>query len=376
MKARPSAEFPTRLVRESSVYDLVARLCTVEQIQDLLRRYKPVQPKEVLISAPKKEALVRDNLREAVAAGAIPEVEVYSLLDRAEENGNQHLFYYRPRNRATARRYHQGERIADSLWGAGWRETMGFPHLQLVPQDTVWADFTIGKYEKKPNDWTAKLYGHEIRYHYTGRTEVRGDFLYREYSIEEERTVSLVRFNRGGRGRDLLEIRVPRANSQALVKSREERVWAELEGTGGGTPGRVGAISRGDFVEWDMGPARLRLLREQGQWRTLYRLGDTRLLDSASGVAQFSPYTEDENLYTVQEREEAVGAFLAHHGECPQLAVTWLPTGAKTLSDRGLFQRSVRTILGDRTSNEVIFLPNVAPEVVDHVTDQLRHFNR
>ncbi len=337
----------------AAVYELIQKLCTTEQIKGLLRKHKKEHPEDITITSKAKKELVDENLLHAVEAGAVPAGDVYDLLRNSEENGAQHIFYYKPRTKKLARRYRNGKRIAESLWGKDWEAEMGFPQVELVPNDYAWADFRTRGGEGKPNDWVAKVYGHEVHLRYTGKENRRGKYLWREFEPEETRVVSLARWNEP----DLLELRVPRATSRKLIKRRLERLWDELEP----------ALSRDHFVPWELSRARLRLLAEQHKYVSLYRLGDTRLVDTASGIALLSPYTEQEDLLTPLVRREVIEVFLKRNSDCRVLAVTWLK--------KGPIKKELRTVVGERDHHEVVVFSKTGPKEVDHVTNSLRFFN-
>jgi len=85
---------------EDELYRLVDLFCTADQIKELLRSAKG--QKDVRITAENKQELVTRNLRTAVGSRALSVGQVYDLVRNAEENGNQHFFYYKPRNKDIA----------------------------------------------------------------------------------------------------------------------------------------------------------------------------------------------------------------------------------------------------------------------------------
>lgn len=338
---------------EKEYYDLVDSLCTVEQVKDVLREYKADYGTDVRVTAPDKATLIASNLANAVDAGIVPAHRVFELIRSSEENGNQHVFYFKAGTDSIRARLRRGrDVIAPHLWGEQWETTTGFPKPNLVPNEYVWADFRPGK-QGRGMDWVAKLYGHESVERFTGEIEEQGRYIYRQYEVVDERVVCVARWN----DPDLLELRVPRATSKKLISRRLRTLTEAL----------APAIDAADIVPWDLAAARKNLLRRQDQHRSVYDLGDTRLRDSAHGTALFHPYTEEEDLFTAIERHDAV-ELLLRQGDCEQLTVRWLP--------RGPVQEMVRAVIGALAPNEVNILPQTSPEVVDYVTDQLRSFNR
>jgi hypothetical protein len=73
--------------------DLIEQQCTAEQVKALLRTASG--NKNVKVSAASKEELVRKNLREALDSHSLDLEKVYDLLREGEENGPQHILYFR-----------------------------------------------------------------------------------------------------------------------------------------------------------------------------------------------------------------------------------------------------------------------------------------
>jgi hypothetical protein len=134
---------------------LVSEWCAIEQIAQLLRDAKDTSG-EVRVSAPKKEILIEENLRKAVEARAIPLDKVYNLIRESEENGNQHIFYYRRSGQSGTL-----DDVATRLWGAQWQKKMDLPRTDLVENDFIFADLHPWNARLKPLDWVLKIYGHE-----------------------------------------------------------------------------------------------------------------------------------------------------------------------------------------------------------------------
>jgi hypothetical protein len=135
------------------VFTLVANMCTAEQIQAVLRLQKGAEG--VRITAENKEELVRRNLRDAVEAKAITESQVFDLIRGAEENGRQHIFYFR-----CSKSYGSKlslDLVSENLWGKNWVTKMSFPRHELRHNDFVWADARAWNPEKKPRDWVLKV---------------------------------------------------------------------------------------------------------------------------------------------------------------------------------------------------------------------------
>src|SRR6266404_2320506 len=200
---------------------LVQKFATIEQIKDGLRTRKGEE--NVRITANTLDELVNSNLRTAVEKRAIEIDKVFDLIRGAEENGNQHIFYYKVNSTAIAEEL-SFERLAPRMWGANWKKKLedDFPAIKLKPNDYKYSDFR--QLPKKPRDWILKIYGQATIERYTGDTKHQGKFFWRKYVQEELRSVLLTRWN----SPDLLEIRVDRSDSRRRVEGWHNKVWEML----------------------------------------------------------------------------------------------------------------------------------------------------
>ena len=111
----------------------------------------------------KKQAF--DLIRKCVINGDITRDSLIHAIQLAEENGNQHIFYFAPTSDKLRELLDNGELIASTLFGRpDWREAMGFPRIASIPGGSeafLWADFRVGV-EGKPRDWVAKIYDREV----------------------------------------------------------------------------------------------------------------------------------------------------------------------------------------------------------------------
>lgn len=330
---------------------LVSVWCSVEQIAQLLRGAKD-RSDEVRVSAPKKEVLIDKNLRQAVESGAVPIDKVYDLVREAEENGSQHIFYYR---RSAEVDLSMGE-IGSQLWGAKWAEKMEFPRIDLVENEFIFADFHAWNAELKPNDWVIKIYGHEYVDRPTEKIEELGDNRFtREFYREARRIVIVIRWNNPG----ILEVRIPQTDSKKRVKRWLERAWLMINP----------ALSHKAFSPWNLKKARRQMIGEQNKNGNIYRFSTTRVVDGDHNVASFEGYDPQVPLFDSQGVADSV-KILLNEGECTNLYATWL-TGKNPYPSREL-----NTLIGHNEPNEIVISGYCSARDVDYVTDQLRHFNR
>ena len=331
---------------------LVRDWCALDQITQLLRDAKGTRD-EVRVSAPNKEILVEKNLREAVESGAIPPDKIYSLVREAEENGNQHIFYYR---RSTGGAQASIGDVGSRLWGAQWPEKIEFPKVDLVENDFIFSDLHQWNERLKPHDWVLKIYGHEFADKPTNIVEEIGDNRFkREFFREERRIVVVVRWNNPG----ILEMRVPLTESKKRVKQWLEKAWLMI----------APACRPTEYSKWNLQKARRRMIDEQKQKQQVYRFSNTRLLDGDHNVASFECHDPQRHLFASQGVADSVKALIGN-GECTHLRVTWLQ-GKNPFPSREL-----NTVVGNNESNEIVIGGYCSSQDVDYVTDQLRHFSR
>lgn len=144
-------------LKTEELFRLVDRFCTFDQIKNLLRTAQGNE--NVRLSAPTKDALVQTNLRNALESHAISIDRVYDLVRDAEENGNQHIFYFEVSKKLVQRV--TLDAVGSTLWGSDWRAKKKFPVFDLVESKFVYADFRLWNPDKKPGDWVLKR-GNEI----------------------------------------------------------------------------------------------------------------------------------------------------------------------------------------------------------------------
>ncbi len=331
---------------------LVDDLCTADQVKELLRFAKERNPKDIRITAENKSDLIERNLRAALDSGGIAPERVYDAIRDAEENGDQHIFYFKPRSRAV-RDSMRLEPLGEKLWGKNWQEKKNFPTANTPDEGFDYADFR--SLDQKPNHWILKVYGQMMYERYTGNDEEEDNKVYKEFVRENLRVVLVARWNPP----DLLELRIQRDESRRRISSWLETLWTMLGP----------AVRRTDFDPWDLKQARKRIIEEEDKYKDIYSFRDTRLVDPHSTHASFEPHQTDGYLFASVEAKEAIQGLLDANSECTHLSVTWLPR------EDGTPSIELRTLLGDREPHEVVVYSHCKARDVDYVTDKLRFFN-
>jgi hypothetical protein len=332
---------------------LIKTRCTVEQIQDLLRTRKGQE--NVRITAETKDEVVDRNLRGAVEAKAIEIESIFDLIRSSEENGNQHIFYFKPKSKAIAD-VMIFESVAQQLWRANWKQTVeDFPAIRLKPNDYQYSDFR--PHPTKPKDWILKVYGHTTITRFTGKTEVREGSIWKEFVEEQLRIVLLARWNNLG----LLEIRVQRNESRRRVDEWHNKVWEMLKP----------ALVRTQFDPWELSKPMGQLIEKQGGNNTVYNFRDARVIDEAGGVnVNFQTISEQGNLFTSTQTRDSLQSYLDAKSVCNGLSVTWMKQAS------GKPQKELRTLLAAKERNEMVVVAHCSGEDLDYVTEQLRRFNK
>ncbi|MCC6394769.1 MAG: hypothetical protein IT167_29515 [Bryobacterales bacterium] len=327
-------------------------MCTAEQIQSLLRLHKGSDG--VRITAENKEALVSRNLRDAVDAKVITEEQVNNLIRGAEENGGQHIFYFRCTKAYGAKL--SLNLVAENLWGKNWATKMQFPRYELKENDFVWADARQWSPEKKPRDWTLKVYGDEVHHRFLGESHEDGKkLLVRKYAVEQKRRVLLARWN----DPDILELRVPSDESRRRVLGWVQKLWNMLQ-TG---------LQRSEFKEWDLTKARSKMVAEAKANSKYYTTRDTVLLDPNSNAVEFHPHSAQGDLFASDATTQAIDGLLKANSGCIQTSTTWLARD-------GVLSKDLRTYIGGMSTNELIVREHCEARDLDYVTDQLRFHSR
>ena len=335
--------------------ELEERLCTADQIQDLLRAHKGEE--QVRITAESKEDLVRRNLRNAIEARSVALDSVFNLIREAEESGDQHVFYFRAKHKNLSEAMNL-EFFAKHLWGTGWEKQMEqFPAIRLKPNDFRYADLHRPN-PKKPKDWLLKIYGHSVITRATGKVEQRGqNTFWREFIEEPLRIVLVARWNNP----DLLELRIQRNESRRRMEAWLQQIWTMLK------PGMISD----QFEEWDLSKVAAQLILQQDKNQKTYEFRDASVVDGKGGVhAKFQADSDTGNLWASEETKEAIKRYMEAKSACDALAITWLS------NPRGLPQNDLRTMLGARRRNEMIVPGHCSPGDLDYVTDQLRQTRR
>ena len=356
--------------------------CTIPQIKALLKEYKSLAnkdaAKDLLYSGNKPELIA--NLKRGVEKKLIPLHAVLELLRISEENGHQHIFYYKPTG-AVRDKLRDFDAVMASLFGDEWDDK--FPIFEYPKKGCSWVDARKG-IKGKPRDWVLKTYGTDSGYKKVREETSRGGkskTLY--FDLETYKIVCLVRWN----DPDLLEVRID-TEGLGSVKKRVERLanmWKML------TP----LVTEASVPKWSLERSLTSLVRDRKSEGVDYVIGDVTIKDSGRGTHRVQCPTIEESLDDVQSRGDAINILLADSGKGQSTIVHWkLPpqlfnretveddddesASANGSSDQKRNKKvdlELLTACGGRFQNEVAISARVSPEIVDHVTNRLRQSN-
>ncbi len=284
------------------ILNLVFERCTTEQIQELLRTRK--ENNNVRISAENKTALIYKNLREAIDSRAIAIEKVFDLIRASEENGNQHVFYYKP----TSPEIHEllrFETVANNLWGETWGQVVKeFPKMKLVPNDFQFSDFR--SLTTKNQDWILKIYGH------TEIEKFTGDIMYdangigwKKFVKKSLRIVLLVKWNSLG----VLEIRVQRDESDKRIRTWHDLIWKLLKP----------AVQLEQFENWKFSDIINELINKQNENKKIYTFRDAKVLSNGVRV-EFQTIANEGDLLKNQETRDSLTGYMTANAICDGLS--------------------------------------------------------
>jgi len=331
--------------------DLIDQLCNIDQIKSVLRKWR--EKDSVRLSAENKEQLITRNLREGLQSGDVPLEDAWNMIRSAEENGAQHIYYYKLK--PNLQRFLHPDSIAERLFGAKWQKTLSaFPNLTLKPESYLVSDFR--PMANKPLDWILKIYGHTTLIKATGNTKPEEDGrFWREYQEVPLRSVLLVRWNHP----DLLEVRVQSDDSRRRIDEWQAVIWRYLQP----------ALVKDQFIPWKLSKALNKLVIECKKHKDLYMFRDAGVLDKEQKViAHFETVSDQGDLLESLRSIDNLIDYVREGGTLKGLAVTWL-------SKKTSLEKDYRTLVGSRQDNEVLFQAKCSAGDVDHVTDQLRRFS-
>ena len=340
-------------VSDAELLELVNDRCTIEDVKGLLRTGKGRSEKrsDVKVTAEDKATLINTNLADALTKGSVTREEVLRLVRDAEENGDQHVFYFEPKPKVASKL--SLEAVGTAILGKGWRAAV--PSAEMQEGEYRIADLRAA--ESGKSDWIAKLYGVDLVTRHGAIKVIDGQ----RYIPIHEKQINVVLMAQW-RAQSLLELRVPRDESRRRVMKWVAALWSKI------APG----VSEADFKPWDLTVVRRKLLEQQSEHAGVYATRDTRLWDEVHDArATFEGHVEAYDLIDVVDHQIAVERLLKAGNLCTHLGIKWL------VREGAVPSREIHTLLmGERAPNEMVISGHCQPTDVDYITGQLRRIRR
>jgi hypothetical protein len=339
-------------VSDVELLRLIDQHCTIEDVQKLLRKAKKRSdtPSKVLIGASDKATLINSNLADALSSGAISRDEAYDLLRQAEENGNQHVFYFRRTAKSSLNP--TLDAVGRTILGADWKKQV--PRSTTVEREYVIADLRA----TNKNDWILKSYGQQTITRYGRLTTIEGQ-KYLPVHEDTMRVVLVAQWRHPG----LLELRVPRDESRRRITHWLATIWSKI--------GK--ALPQSEFQPWDLVTVRRKLIEREEENSAVYSARDTRFLDSdQDSRASFEGHGDAYNLFAKLEYLDAAKNLIKAGDVCTHLGIKWLRQ-----PNQAVPSREIHTLLmGERVPNEMVVVGHCESADGDFITQKLRQYSR
>lgn len=336
----------TRRAMSADMVSLLEDQCTISSISGLLRDAKArIAGDGVRITAKSKEELISENLRRAVASGAVSLADVENMLLESEENGRQVVLFYELVDADARRVIGNPEIVAERLFGKGWQKKRQFPLFREKPKGDVWSDFRV-----EDGGWVAKLYRGDSRWQLDRKeskeTENRRVRVWvRRYA----RDVFLFRWHANG----IFEIRAPRVDGKRELREIGEIAWGAMRDI----------VTLAAFRQHKLTAAAAFLAHDETRLDGEVAFGPARLAAPSGGQASLTPPSSECYLHDSEEHKQTLRLFKI----CDELAVYWLRP-----SDDDDDQDRVKTIVGYQGFKNSILIPGrVGSANANYVTHRL-----
>lgn len=219
---------------------------TKGQLRTLLRAHRPNDGDYPLSGSPEE---LLSSVRELFYRRLLRRRSIDGLLERAEENGRQHIYLYTTTTKAAAARLNDFASVEAALLDGQTREEAGLPRFQVRPDGVAIADLRL---ERRPGTtyytWIYKLYAGAYRWQQTRIVE-RDDEKIVTYTRHYIREVVVVKWHSFG----LLELRLPVGRTKMQLQDLRVRILRtlneklDLENTEARTTGGVTVDDLAEF---------------------------------------------------------------------------------------------------------------------------------
>ncbi|MEM9883399.1 MAG: hypothetical protein AAF800_10815 [Planctomycetota bacterium] len=328
-----------------TLFTLIEDVCQKPQIKDVLRRAKDSGDKQARVSGNLPELV--SHLRDAYTRNTVTLDQLRRLLGRAEENGNQYIYYYRLREESRSNL--SFARAGERAFGDGWEDKQQFPDLKLRPGSLDISDFREETSADGESDgWTLKFArSRRTRINSERSEKVDGQQITVtiETTYEDRRVVLVVRW----RARlNILEVRVSNKATEARkeITDCREDVWSWLE--------RI--VRRREFTDFDLRPAMKKIFNQAGKTGCDWDCADTLALDEKTkSTARFSPSQDGGNVKDSEAHQKSAKNY---SGIAALDVIFRVDSGDDT-------KESLRAEIGVHEPNEVRFGANATARAID-----------
>lgn len=194
------------------MFELLKQCSSARQLKNLVRAFRP-SVNDYPISVPSDQLL--RSVRRLFLEYHIPKAAIEELLERAEENGRQHIYLYKASKKAVADKLNDFDAIESVLLDGSNRKAYGLPKFEIRPKGIKIADLRHEhRTGTKYSSWTYKLYGGAERWiKESDNINESGDERVVKYKSDYRREVFILKWHSFG----LLEVRIPIGNSRARL---------------------------------------------------------------------------------------------------------------------------------------------------------------
>lgn len=337
--------------RLDTLLELVDRLCSNSQIQDILRKAKELN-NAVRVSAQNRVGLL-ENLRDAANLKVVTHNDLYGEICEAEESGHQLIRLYKARSTDVRSKCNDWSAVARTLFGKDWQRTSGFPLSNKGLTAEAWADFRYVEVDEHRSDWTARLDAGVTRRR-NPREKIVGKKVITEHDLIDAQETYLIKWHRNG----ILEIRTPIGDSEEQRDEACNRISAAMQ--------RVFSLDD-DFKSLDLRPVLVKIRKQidSPEGSELFSWVNLEMKDPLEGTAFFKAVANDGDLLKGEKRKQLFDLYKF----CNKAAITWNFDAINVLPGQ---KKSLLTLIGSFGMNTVHIRANSSAKAVSYVVDQLR----
>lgn len=305
------------------------------------------------------DAEYKSNLNAAILNGSISASDLHALIAEYEENGDQHIFFYKVPESPLFDRITSFEKASSDLFGLNWGKSIKFPSYSKPGMELEWIDFRKGR--DSHEIWVGKLHLEETGFRNAGeKKRISGTQYEQPMEICKYRVVFVVRMLMDG----ILEVRISRDGNTSfkVMNERLNSAWEALDSL----------VKLRQVSPWDLAGSRTKQLRtslaDVGKNSLSYSVVGCSLQDSEDGSVKFSA---NGSIFQAAASQTAMRAFIQDSsGTCKSLAIKLM----KIRSENKL-RTDLRVAIGGHSTNEVVILSKIDANAFRYVAEHLKFFD-